>query len=357
MITKHPEIPITKNDLRKIIYFILMKFRGDPLHRQGTSAKRDLIGGYIERWFNKIAESVIFDNLLKGKNYKVVLDYFVYGNDSEKNAPDILGLETNKSRIIPFARYNNGTWVDIANMPRIEVKVVRKDQTLLGIREPQMIDDYYAFIESDLEGDYLSAIFEDEVFQNKFFEELAMENDFIQSDEDNQLVQLIKQIKAESIGTMRLIGIYTKAELLNNMVLCTKGVSPYYFAEAVNVETGRGLVNTDKVYLGVSEIGLVKYESPNGKIYLPFSILGLKQNKMKILKRNIGSLYIEAPDALNINGFKVNPGIVKLVFKKFERSSGWAENVTSKFVLENFSKDDTDKLVNKLDSIVESISS
>jgi len=351
MTTKHPEIPITKNDLRKIIYFILMKFRGDSLHRQGTSAKRDLIGGYIERWFNKIAESVIFDSLLRGKDYKVVPDYFVYGNDSDKNAPDILGLETKEGKIIPFAKYNNGTWADMPDMPRVEVKVVRKDQTLLGVREPQMIDDYYAFIESDLEGDYLSAIFEDEVFQDKFFEELAMENDFIQSDEGNQLVQPIKQLKAEAIGTMRLIGIYTKAELLKNTVLCSRGVSPHYFAEVLNVETGRGLGNTAEEYLGISENGLVKYESPSGKIYLPFSILGLKQDKVKILKKNIGSLYIESPDPLNINGFEVSPGIVKLVFKEFERSSGWSENVASKFVLENYSNDDTDHLVSKLDSI------
>lgn len=351
MASKHPTILITKDDLRKIIYFILMKFRGDSLHRQGTSAKRDLIGGYIERWFNKIAEGIIFDSLLQGKNYKVVPDFFVYGNDSEKNAPDILGIKTKEGKITPFARYNNGTWVGVPDMPRVEVKVVRKDQTLLGVREPQMIDDYYAFIESDLEGDYLSAIFEDEVFQDKYFEELAMENDFIQSDEANQLVQPIKQQKAEAIGTIRLIGIYTKAELLKNTVLCIRGVSPHYFAEAVSVETGRGLGSSPEEYLEVPENGLVKYQSPNGSISLPFSIIGLSQNKVKVLKKNIGSLYIETPEPLTINSFEVKQGIVKLVFKEFERSSGWAENVASKFVLEYYSKDDTDELISKLDSI------
>ena len=108
-----------------------MKFRGDPLHMQGTSAKRDLIGGYIERWFNKIAETVIFDDLLKGKNYQVVSDYYLYGNDSDKNAPDILGLKTSSGKNIPFSRYNNGTWTPVEGMPKVEVKVVRQDQALL----------------------------------------------------------------------------------------------------------------------------------------------------------------------------------------------------------------------------------
>jgi hypothetical protein len=56
---KYNEIEITPDDLKKIINFILMKFRGDPLHMQGTSSNRDLSGGYIERWFNKSRDSYI----------------------------------------------------------------------------------------------------------------------------------------------------------------------------------------------------------------------------------------------------------------------------------------------------------
>ena len=102
--SKYTKVEITKDDLRKIVYFILMKFRGDPVHLQGTSAKRDLIGGYIERWFNKVAETIIFDKLLEKKNYDVVSDYFIYANDSEKNAPDILGLRSNRDPALPNLR-------------------------------------------------------------------------------------------------------------------------------------------------------------------------------------------------------------------------------------------------------------
>ena len=91
--TFYSELPITKDELKEIVYFILMKFRSDSLHLQGTSSKRDLVGGYIERWFNKLAEMKVFDHLLKDKSYDVVCDYFIYANDSDKNAPDILGLK------------------------------------------------------------------------------------------------------------------------------------------------------------------------------------------------------------------------------------------------------------------------
>lgn len=143
-----------------------MKYSSDSLHMQGTSSKRDLVGGFIERWLNKLAETAVFDNLLQDKPYKAIPDYFIYNNESEKNAPDILGIKDNK-KTIPFVQYNDGRWETVDDSPRVEVKALRKDQYLLGIRQPQMIDDYYVFVESDLSPDYLTMIFEDEVFNEK----------------------------------------------------------------------------------------------------------------------------------------------------------------------------------------------
>jgi len=90
---KYPQREITKEELVRTIYFILMKYGSDSLHMQGTSSKRDLVGGFIERWLNKLAETAVFDNLLQDKPYKAVPDYFLYNNESEKNAPDILGIK------------------------------------------------------------------------------------------------------------------------------------------------------------------------------------------------------------------------------------------------------------------------
>ena len=140
--SRYPKIEITKEELIRTIYFILMKYGSDSLHLQGTSSKRDLVGGFIERWLNKLAETAVFDALFKDKPYEAVPDYFLYNNESEKNAPDIIGIR-DKTKTIPFVQYNDGRWETIGNHPRIEVKALRKGQYLMGIRQPQMIDDFY----------------------------------------------------------------------------------------------------------------------------------------------------------------------------------------------------------------------
>ncbi len=344
----YPEIEITKDDLKKIIYFILMKFKGDQLHRQGTSAKRDLIGGYIERWFNKIAETVIFDNLLNKKDYEAVSDYFIYSDD-KKNVPDILGLKKLK-KILPFVKYNNGTWDTISGMPRIEVKVFRKDQALVSIREPQMIDDYYVIIDSDLNGDYLTAIFRDEVFEDKFFNSLIVDDVFIESDIDNNMIEHMKVMPAKKIGTMRLIGIYTKKEFKDNSILCRKGVSPYYFGWASNKILASKLRLNEK--LNLDKMGRFVYKYNSSYVCLPVAIDSPKNNKITVLKRNKGSVYINSLENISIGGIKLKAGDICVEFKKFDRSSKWDENVLLKQTLEKYGKDSTKDLIDLFDELV-----
>ncbi|MCX6712271.1 MAG: hypothetical protein NT041_01100 [Candidatus Vogelbacteria bacterium] len=346
--SKYSEIKLTKDELRKIIYFILMKFRGDPLHHQGTSAKRDLIGGYIERWFNKIAESVIFDKLLEGKSYKAVSDYFIYANDSDKNAPDIIGLDKNGIKI-PFVKYCDGTWKNVPNMPRVEVKVVRKDQSLVSVREPQMIDDYYAFIESDLEGDYLTAIFEEETFGDKYFKQLVLGQEFIESDKDNQIIPHAKVTKTKTIGTMRLIGIYTKEELKRNSVMCGKKVSPYYLGGVSNTNLKSKTRLNEK--LVCDKDGRFTYKYDNSYISLPISINADGKAKITIIKKNKGSIYLHSNKAISIAGVELKEGDIKIDYKKFERSSGWEEHIVLKGDLEKYGKDSTTELVKIFDRL------
>ena len=47
------EIPISVSDLSELLYFSLLKFNEDNLHRSGNSSKRDAFGGYLERWLNR----------------------------------------------------------------------------------------------------------------------------------------------------------------------------------------------------------------------------------------------------------------------------------------------------------------
>lgn len=342
---KYSDIEITKDELSKIIYFILMKFRGDPLHMQGTSSKRDFIGGYIERWVNKIAETAVFNDLLKGRGYEALPDYFVYGNDSEKNAPDILGLEK-KGKIIPFTKYKNGKWITVDGMPRIEVKVFRKDQALVGVREPQMIDDYYVFVESNLESDYLTAIFENEIFSEKYFHQLKMPAELIESDIENQIIEPAKMFKNKQIGKLRLLGIYSKQEVKQNTVLCGKGVKPYYFSNAKNADVKRN----DSDELQVGKDGLFTYEMEEG-IYLPVLIKGAEGKTIKISKKNKGSVYFYSPSDVAINGMECKAGMIKIEYKKFDRSSSWDENIASKYVIENCAKDCTKELISFFDKV------
>ena len=59
-----------------------------------------MIGGFFDRWFNRAPEFLIFGELLKGQKYDVVIDNFLYGQDTKKNAPDIIGLQKNQKTIM-----------------------------------------------------------------------------------------------------------------------------------------------------------------------------------------------------------------------------------------------------------------
>ena len=324
-----------------------MKFKSDSLHRQGTSAKRDLIGGYIERWFNKVAETIIFDSLLKNKKYRVISDYFIYNNDSEKNAPDILGL-MNNDEVIPFTEFNNDTWDRVDDMPKIEVKVVRRDQQLLGVREPQMNDDYYVFIESNLEGDYLTSVFQDEVFSPEVFNELKTNSVFIKKDNDKRIIEHQAIVRNTNIGSMRLIGIYTKNELRKYSTLCENKVSPYYFSEVENKDI-RSPNHNEKLL--ISENGMYTYKYDDSYVSLPISIENPDNGELIIRKKNKSSIYITSTTKLKINGISVEKGNIVIKYKKFERSSNWNENVVSKYILETHGRDSTQELISTFDKL------
>lgn len=341
-IQEYPEIEITADDLKKIIYFILMKFQTDSLHMQGTSSKRDLLGGYIERWFNKSAENIVFDGLLKDKPYTVIPDYFLYNNDSEKNAPDILGLKV-KNTVVPFVKYDNGRWESIPNMPRIEVKVVRKDQSLVGVREPQMIDDYYVFIESDLTEDYLASIFAEDVFDKRHFQSLETSSEFILNDEDEKIIPHKEYKRPEFIGSYKLLGIYKKGDFQRGTTFCGKKVSPYYFSNAENT-TKSG--NIEEEISPLNGIYTYDYED---NIYLPIHIQGGKN--LKLIKKHKTTFYIHSDKELTINGKQLLPGVTKVSLKMFERSSNWEENICTKDILPLTVKDSTQELLKQFDHI------
>lgn len=340
---KYTEIEITKEELVRTIFFILMKYGSDSLHMQGTSSKRDLIGGFIERWLNKLAETAVFDSLLKGKPYTAVPDYFLYNNESEKNAPDIIGIKDAKTTI-PFVQYNNGRWESVSAHPRVEVKVLRKDQYLMGVRQAQIIDDFYVFVESDLSPDYLTMIFEDAVFDQKNLKLLKADPVFIKSDKNSSIISPVKPERAEKVGTFRLMGTYTKEQLVQNTLLCKEKVSPRYVKSVTNVSSVPGPQRAKKIKVEVNKF----IYSFKDTVYLPIAIEG-KVAGISILKSNKGNFYLKSDSPISINGEKILPGFIKVELAEFSRSSKWDENIAVKKSFEVFAKDSTEKMIEAFD--------
>lgn len=342
--SKYPKIEITKEELIRTIYFILMKYGSDSLHMQGTSSKRDLVGGFIERWLNKLAETAVFDSLFKDKPYEAIPDYFLYNNESEKNAPDILGIK-DKNKTIPFVQYNDGRWETVGKSPRIEVKALRKDQYLLGIRQPQMIDDFYVFVESDLSPDYLTMIFDNEVFSDKNLELLKVDPIFIKSDINSSIIAPIKPKKAEVVGSFRLIGTFTKEQILNNTVSCRPRVSPWYVKKVNNVTRVLRATEGEKLTINDSKF---TYRF-NDIVYLPVAVEGNIEQTF-LIKSNKGSFFLRTDTDLTINGTTLAPGFIKVEFSEFKRGSSWDENLAVKNSFEVFTKDSTNEMIEAFDS-------
>lgn len=341
---KYATVNITKEDLIRTVYFILMKYKADLLHMQGTSAKRDLVGGFIERWLNKLAETSVFDYLLKEKEYKAIPDYFLYGKD--KDAPDILGIKDH-SKTIPFVQFNNNGWDTVLNSPRIEVKALRKGQYVLGVREPQMIDDYYVFVESDLELDYLALLFEDSVFGDENFNLLKVDSSFIKSDIHSNIFTPIRPKKPENIGTFTLIGTYTRDQVQKHTVLCKPKICPFYAKTISNA--GRVSQKARRREKILVDNGKFTYKFKK-VLYLPLAISG-DTSTAYIVKKNKGSCYIETDKDISINGVRLAPGFIKIQFNKFERNSKWSENMAVINSFEIFAKDSTSQMINHLDEI------
>lgn len=212
---------VTVNNLKQIVYFVVNKFKIDPLHIQGTSSKRDLIGGFIDRWINRATEFLVLNHILKVKNreYRVVSDFFLYSRDTEKNAPDVLGLVPIKSKEpkIIFTKFNNGTWEHQEGMPHIEVKANRANQYNLAIRDTQMFDNgFYVFVETKYNEDYLVSFFYDEFFDNEeLLNQISMSDKFIIDDKDKHLIDpqiLEKKVNTNPIGLYKLIGIFSGSD-------------------------------------------------------------------------------------------------------------------------------------------------
>lgn len=225
-------VPLDLDTLEQYCLWIIFKFINDPFHQQQNSSRGDLIGGFIDRWINKIPESIIFRYLLKKYNrdneYNVLNDFFYYSDETAKNAPDILGLIDNKNKIYKFAEFNEDKWYTEENAPFIEMKTFRKTQKLITIPKTQFLKNrYFAFVEAHVDELYLLYLFD--YFLFKKYENLSCFRDnseFIVSNSKDIIkapkdVINIKKLTNEiekrrlknNVGFYELLGIYTTKSL------------------------------------------------------------------------------------------------------------------------------------------------
>ncbi len=233
------QVDLTEDILKKTCYWIIFKFLIDPYHKQQNSSRADLIGGFIDRWLNRIPETLIFDKLLEEngmENVHVINDTFLYTDSISKNAPDILGLykedENNNKIYYPFVKFDNGKWYieEEINPPFLEMKTFRKSQNLVTIPENQFEKDhYYAIVESDINDIYLISLFDknfisenyyNEIFNNpqlyKEFvnfdngKQLKFPKDYVSDNYDKDILTPNEFLKDElsRLGAYKLLGIY-----------------------------------------------------------------------------------------------------------------------------------------------------
>lgn len=345
------KVKFEEEDLKRLIYWIVCKFKEDEFHHQASSTKSDLIGGFFDRWFNRAPEFLIFRELLTGKKYDVALDNFLYGQDTKKNAPDVIGLEKGDKIIVKFAVYRDGDWKKIDKMPLIEVKTFRKTQSLSAVGHTQMdAEHYYVFVESNVREDYLITLFKESVFSKKIFESLKEHKEFIESDKNNQIIP-IPELKVEKdLGFFKLLGIFRgdivkKYSILVGIDENGKPEKPRYFSSIEEIEPISHQIEED----------FNKTLYRDGNNYVPFYMNANEGSKITIVKKLKGYFVVKVAGSAEINGNLVNEGYYKVIFKKFDRSSKKKEYVGDKTVFANIAENSQNELITKFDKLVKNI--
>jgi hypothetical protein len=317
--------------------------------------KGDYIGGFCDRWVNKAEEFIVFRELLKNKEYEATIDYFLYGDDKEKNAPDVLGLEdTDGNPIVIFAVYGDGNWVLQPDMPGIEVKNVKRDQFMIAIKESQMHDDYYyVLVESNYREDYLTYIFDNSIFDNKYLQEFVMDNKFIASDSNNSITLPSAIDAGTSLEAFRLMGIFTGNEVKRFCKLCdgktreVKALCPRYIAECQNV------LQVDSNCNEALTEGLYDYELDGDNRYIPIYVKFLSDGATATIIRKLKTYFcVNVTGRVEINGYECRDGDYKLIFRVFERGTSANEYVGGKVLFDKYAEDVTDSLLETFDTLV-----
>jgi len=349
------KIDIKSVDLFKLLYFIISKYEQDSSHRQGTSSKNDLIGGFIDRGINKLPESLIFNNLLfANKNYSAIPDYFIYNKNLAKNAPDVLGLKCCNGKIIKFAEFIDNTWVAIEGMPYLEVKTSKKNQKLFGVRSSQLKKEhYYIIVESDIKPNYLKSVFTRSLFKEDNLKNILMDNSFIRkypADTIKQPSKIYPFDINEPIGTLHIINIIKGKDLLLIGNRCREKEGIYYIKDIEEKDRITKLNADEKFtkYFFYNKNNDLFEKTFNGKQFVRIKVKNAEN--IRIRKVNKGSIYIETFGNCSIYNIPLESGRkYRIGISLFDRSSNWVEYIAYK--ASDYNIDRTEELISLFDKI------
>lgn len=346
---------ITREDLETFIYWTSQKYRVDSYHRNSSSGKSDLIGAFYDRWMSRLSEYVVFQNLLKDKEYEPVIDFYLYNQNAEKNAPDILGLRS-EEKLVKLCEFEDAKWNMKDDKPFIEVKEFKASQNLVTIPEPEFKNtDYFVITVSDMNRSYLVNFLQEEVFSKSVYKNLKMDESFlkdkegiielkdpdsIEYDQDLGSIELLAVLENDRLKEIsRRFGDQEDAMRIDS-VEPTDSIRTGYHTKAVEEEIEEGY-NDNKL-------------RNNDDRVVPFHISKKEEGDIFVRSKSGSSMYIEAECGFEINGEEKESGIHKIQWRVFERG-GNSELIMHMSDLRNRSvDDDQEKLMERLNELFNS---
>ena len=335
-------VEMNKEELIEMIYWIVMKFKNDNYHNQFISNKNDDLGCFFDRWIERFPEYVILNNLLIKKDYSIVKDNFIYGQNTQKNSPDVIGLEDSE-HVYPIAQFDNGDWKIVDDAPFVEIKTFKHYQNLITIPESQFDDDkYYVIVISNLKDDYLLNIFDDDFFKDENFKKMEINYKLVKSDENNMLIKPKKLEKPNYIGNFELFGIY-KGKNLKKVSIVTQN-NPRYLKYIEKREINH------RIRLEMNE-GLyyhLKKEEDNVPICIK------KEQHSNIYITNIGKTFVDVDveGTVIVDNIKLKNDTYRLNYHQFKRGSSKNEVILSKNTISQALESEHEELINKFDEFI-----
>ena len=157
--------------------------------------------------------------MLKDKGIEVDKDLFFYEGQKEKNCADVIGLIGTDNKKAILSKFNKDHWEHEKNAPFVEVKTFRKEQYAISVPMTQYEENtYYVLVESDFDDLYLLNFFNK---IDKDFANMKMSADYILNNSDDKILDPPESIPtSNTIGSLRLLGVYKGSELKNHGTQC-----------------------------------------------------------------------------------------------------------------------------------------